>query len=230
MTTLVFDTETTGLLPKGKLLNGDTLSSFPYSVQFSYIMYEYETNTIIKMRDFIVKLPADIKISDESSKIHGITNEISLRDGVNIEYVIDEFIQDYNAANSLVAHNLSFDLTVLQADILRIINRNQISANKIQTYKEFIASLNKSKKLYCTMQESVELCDIKAYYKDGRAYIKFPKLSELHEKLFQIVPQNLHNSMNDVIVCLRCFYKMIHNKDILLFNKELQNLYNKLLT
>ena len=230
MPKLVFDTETTGLLPKVKLLNEETLPLFPYSVQFSYIVYEDETNSILKMRDFIVRLPQDITISDESIRIHGITNEISRRDGVDIECVIDEFIQDYNAVDLLVAHNLNFDLTVLQADMMRVIKRNQITANKIQTYKNFIASLNKSKKLYCSMQESIELCDIKAYYKDGREYVKFPKLSELHDKLFQSVPNNLHNSMNDVIVCLRCFYKINHNKDILLFNKELHNLYNKLLT
>jgi len=230
MRILVFDTETTGLLPKFKLLNEDTLPLFPYSVQFSYIMYEDETNTILKMRDFIVRLPQDITISHESIKIHGITYEISRRDGVDIECVIDEFIQDYNAVDLLVAHNLNFDLTVLEADMLRVIKRNQLNANKIQSYKNFIASLNTSKKCYCTMQETIKLCDIKAYYKDGREYVKFPKLSELHDKLFQSVPNNLHNSMNDVIVCLRCFYKMIHNKDILLFNKELHNLYNKLLT
>ena len=80
------------------------------------------------------------------------------------------------------------------------------------------------------MQESIDVCNIKAYYKDGREYIKFPKLQELHDKLFQSVPNNLHNSMNDVIVCLRCFYKMIYDKDILLCNEELNNLYNKLLT
>ena len=230
MRRLVFDTETTGLLPKVKLLNEETLPLFPYSVQFSYIVYEDETNTILKMRDFIVRLPQGITISEESIKIHGITNEISSRDGVSIERVIDEFIQDYNAADSLVAHNLNFDLTVLQADMMRLINSNQLNYNKTKSYKNFIASLNTSKKCYCTMQESIDVCNIKAYYKDGREYIKFPKLSELHDKLFQSVPNNLHNSMNDVIVCLRCFYKMNHNKDILLFNKELHNLYNKLLT
>ena len=230
MRRLVFDTETTGLLPKIKLLNEETLPLFPYSVQFSYIVYEDKTNTILKMRDFIVKLPQGITISEESIKIHGITNEISMRDGVSIERVIDEFIKDYNAADSLVAHNLNFDLTVLQADMMRLINSNQLNYNKTKSYKNFIDSLNTSKKCYCTMQESIDVCNIKAYYKDGREYIKFPKLSELHDKLFQSVPNNLHNSMNDVIVCLRCFYKMIYDKDILLFNKELNNLYNKLLT
>jgi DNA polymerase III epsilon subunit-like protein len=37
---------------------------------------------------------------------------------------------------------------------------------------------------------------------------KFPKLNELHQKLFESVPENLHNSLIDVIVCLRCFLKI----------------------
>jgi DNA polymerase III epsilon subunit-like protein len=37
---------------------------------------------------------------------------------------------------------------------------------------------------------------------------KFPKLNELHLKLFESVPENLHNSLIDVIVCLRCFLKI----------------------
>lgn len=37
---------------------------------------------------------------------------------------------------------------------------------------------------------------------------KFPKLSELHQILFGSVPDNLHNSMIDVLACLRCFLKI----------------------
>jgi DNA polymerase III epsilon subunit-like protein len=37
---------------------------------------------------------------------------------------------------------------------------------------------------------------------------KYPRLSELHQVLFGSVPENLHNSMMDVLVCLRCFLKI----------------------
>lgn len=37
---------------------------------------------------------------------------------------------------------------------------------------------------------------------------KFPRLSELHQVLFGNVPENLHNSLIDVFVCLRCFLKI----------------------
>lgn len=37
---------------------------------------------------------------------------------------------------------------------------------------------------------------------------KFPRLSELHQILFGSIPDNLHNSLIDVMVCLRCFLKI----------------------
>ena len=36
-----------------------------------------------------------------------------------------------------------------------------------------------------------------------------------YEKLFNEVPNNLHNSLNDVLVCFRCYYKLRYNMDIL---------------
>lgn len=37
---------------------------------------------------------------------------------------------------------------------------------------------------------------------------KFPQLKELHQVLFGNIPENLHNSLIDVLVCLRCFLKI----------------------
>jgi hypothetical protein len=44
---------------------------------------------------------------------------------------------------------------------------------------------------------------------------KFPKLAELFATLFETEtpPQNLHNSMVDVLVCLKCYLKMRHGID-----------------
>jgi len=142
---------------------------------------------------------------------------------------IDEFIQDFNGSNMIIAHNMEFDSTLIEVEILRIITADSIDASKKQYYTEFIYTLKTNNNLYCTMQESIDMCNIKAYYKNGCEYVKYPKLSELHEHLFQSVPKNLHNSMNDVIVCLRCFYKMIFDIDVLTVNAELDILYTKLL-
>jgi len=41
-----------------------------------------------------------------------------------------------------------------------------------------------------------------------KKFKKSPKLSETHNYLFGFVPENLHNAMMDVLVCLRCFLKL----------------------
>jgi hypothetical protein len=63
------------------------------------------------------------------------------------------------------------------------------------------------------MKMSKELCNIERVNSRG-PYIKFPTLCELYEKLFHTKPENLHNSMMDVLVCLRCYLKMVHNIDM----------------
>jgi hypothetical protein len=65
------------------------------------------------------------------------------------------------------------------------------------------------------MQESIEYCQIKKVDKFGSEYLKFPSLSELHEKLFKNIPKNLHNSFVDILVTLRCFMKLKCDTDLL---------------
>ncbi len=50
--------------------------------------------------------------------------------------------------------------------------------------------------------------------RDGRKWKKSPKLSELYEKLFDTIPENLHDSMVDTLLCLKCFIKMKYKKDV----------------
>ena len=61
-------------------------------------------------------------------------------------------------------------------------------------------------------------------------YQKPPKLVELHQELFHSTPNNLHNSLIDVLVCFRCFYNMVYEKDLFdgKEHPELQDYYNTL--
>ena len=79
------------------------------------------------------------------------------------------------------------------------------------------------------MQETIDFCAIKKINKQGKEYFKFPKLIELHQKLFDTSPNGLHNSLNDILICLRCFYKIKFDKDIIDENNEINNLINNLL-
>ena len=60
--------------------------------------------------------------------------------------------------------------------------------------------------------------------KYGKEYLKFPKLNELHMKLFNSSPRNLHNSLNDVLICFRCYYMIEHKVDIVEINEEIKGI------
>jgi DNA polymerase III epsilon subunit-like protein len=214
MRILVFDTETTGL-PKSKIMNPDTLNLWPHTVQFSYVIYDTNLNDIVESSDKIVKLKNGITIPEDSIKIHGITNEISQKNGTNIESIINEFFSHLRNVDLLVGHNVSFDINMIKVELLRLIyETNTISENEVKECKYNLHFLTNYKNICCTLQESIDLCNIKAVDKFGKEYTKFPKLLELHQKLFESTPNNLHNSFNDILVTLRCFMKLKHDIDL----------------
>lgn len=222
MLILVFDTETTGL-PKTKFLNKNNLKLWPYIVQFSYVMYDSESNKLVKIYDSIVRLPENIEISKESTEIHGITNEITQTKGHEIISVFKEFFDDFNNADQIVGHNLNFDVNMIKVELLRIITNLTNDVELRQMFDNYHETLNSSKKLYCTMQETIEYCNILTLDKNGLEYQKYPKLIELYTKMFNETPQNLHNSLNDVVVCLRCFMKWKYDIDIVKMNREIKS-------
>jgi DNA polymerase-3 subunit alpha len=218
MRTLVFDTETTGL-SKTQIISPSTIHLWPHVVQFSYIVFDTESNEIVKIKDSIIKVPDGFTITEENAKIHGITTEISLAKGVDLLPVLEEFFADFDTSDHIVGHNVSFDINMIKAELQRLIMNS--SDKKLQ---EYLTTINTSTKFYCTMQETIELCAIEMKDKYGRPYKKFPKLVELYQKMFGVTPKNLHNSLNDVIVCLRCFIKLKYEIDIVEHSEEVKQM------
>ena len=218
MRTLVFDSETTGL-SKTQIISPSTIHLWPHVVQFSYIVFDTESNKIVKIKDSIIKVPDGFIITEENAKIHGITTEISLAKGVDLLPVLEEFFTDFDSADHIVGHNVSFDINMIKAELQRFIMNS--SDKKLEDY---LTKINTSTKFYCTMQETIELCAIELKDKYGRSYKKFPKLVELYQKMFGVTPKNLHNSLNDVIVCLRCFIKLKYEIDIVERSEEVKQM------
>jgi len=225
----VFDTETTGL-PKTKIINDLSLHLWPHIVQFSYIIYDTKLKKIIKTVDLIIRIPENINISDEVSEIHGITNFISQTSKYTIENALIEFSNDYLNYNIdlIVGHNLAFDINMLKIELIREISNTTNLSDKM-SFSQLLENLNEPipeecPKLFCTMKQSIELCGLKTISKYGKEYNKFPKLNELHIKLFNSSPRNLHNSLNDVLICLRCYYMLEYKVDIIEIDSEVKNL------
>jgi DNA polymerase III epsilon subunit-like protein len=136
---LVFDTETTGLpIGEDSVNEESTLENWPKIVQLSYILYNPTTMEIISQseegNDIIRLKPDQYPIPKESSEVHGITDEISMSQGRPIEVAIGEFIDAFNKSNSLVAHNIQYDINVVCAELLRLIRSTNIDETKKNDY------------------------------------------------------------------------------------------------
>jgi DNA polymerase III subunit epsilon len=219
MKVLVFDTETTGL-PQRKQ-NGYSPSIYeshlwPNIIQLSYILYDTEKHKILVNHDHIIKLKSDVVISKRSIEMHGITREQSERGGMPITEALDLFHICMINADMVIAHNLSFDRQMILTECIRT-NRN--GPFKFKTPDQF----------FCTMKNNVNLCKIETISKkNGETYFKFPTLSELHQFLFTTTPQNTHNSLVDILICLRCYMMVEHDVDIRTKNRTFRTLYKKI--
>ena len=199
MYAIIFDTETTGL-PKKRSATLDNNANWPYIVQFSWVLCNLDTGEI-HICDYIVQLPEGMLIPPGATKIHGITNEIMREKGIPCKEALNAFRQDLEKSQYVVAHNLNFDKTIVRVELYR---HDMPNIFKLQNYIYF-----------CTMKYGTPICDlVKINRRNGQLETKPPKLVELYEKMFTETPTNLHNSLVDVFVCFRCFYKMIRATDI----------------
>ena len=215
MIALIFDTETTNLPPRNCNSWETMLLKFPNIIQFSFILFDQDKCKILESHDYIIKVPLDTDISEGSIKLHGITMEISQSKGILIKDALKIFEKCYKKADVIVAHNLEFDKKMVQVESLRA---------EMAT----IIDEKHNKEFYCTMQNSIDLCNIIATNMLG-PYKKFPRQNELHLKLFGTEPKNLHNSFNDILVCLRCYIKMKMDKDVTEKNAKLKKMFLTLL-
>jgi len=223
MFVLVFDTETTGL-PKTKVINETTINSLPYIVQLSYMIYDTDSNKIIKLSDNIAKIPEDAELTNESVAIHGIDRNKMNEKGKPMVEILQEFLTDIDSIDVIIAHNIDFDINMIIVELYRSAmdtNNSHIKEINLPVTVQ-LQYMNR----YCTMKNSMELCNIKKFSKTtGNEYVKFPTLSETYYKLFNEKPNNMHNALNDIYACFRCFYKLKYKKDICNVNRE----FNKLL-
>ena len=54
---------------------------------------------------------------------------------------------------------------------------------------------------------------------------KYPTLNELYYALFNLVPNNLHDSMVDILITFRCYIKIMTTTDICEINNDIKNLF-----
>ena len=181
---LFFDTETTGL-PRNWKAPVTDLNNWPRMVQIAWILSDSLGNRI-DSDDFIIK-PENFTIPLDASRVHRITTERAIKEGEELEKVLNSFSELVKQADFIVAHNISFDEKIMGAEFLR---------------KDMVSRLFDNPKV-CTMQKSTNFCQIS----NGHGY-KWPKLMELHVKLFDEEFDGAHDALADVKACARCFFEL----------------------
>jgi DNA polymerase III epsilon subunit-like protein len=184
---LFFDTETTGLPRSWKAPLSDA-NNWPRLVQLAFITYDDWGNKIAEGNS-IVK-PEGYKIPYEASKIHGITTEKALQEGKPVEEVLQQFQSYLNESPILVAHNIEFDKAIVGAEFVR---------NRME-------NLIVGKRQICTMKKTVHFCAIPS--NSGYTDYKWPRLSELHHKLFRSDFEEAHNAAVDIQITAKCFWEL----------------------
>lgn len=179
---LFFDTETTGL-PKNWQAPLSDSDNWPRMVQLAWMLYDTHGRQLASANEII--RPVGFLIPEGASAIHGITQSRALREGRPLTEVLDRFDGMVRQSSILVAHNVSFDLSIVGAEFVRMGMDSPLL----------------SKKRICTMEGSKAFCAIRNKYG-----FKRPSLSELYEKIFQTPLLLAHDAAADVAATARCFW------------------------
>lgn len=181
---LFFDTETTGL-PRSWQAPVTALDNWPRLVQLAYLAFD-AGGALLASADHIIK-PQGFTIPADASRIHGITTERALKEGKELGVVLREFNALLHRSKCLVAHNMSFDEKIMGAELLR----------------NGLPDIPAAKPRICTMHGTTEYCAL-----PGPRGYKWPKLAELHRKLFGADFTEAHNAASDVAATAKCFWEL----------------------
>ena len=189
------DTETTGL-PINDNLPYTELDNWPHLVQVALII-EDDNYGILAKRNMILK-PDGYSIPESSARIHGISNAQAIKVGEDRKHVIGFLDQVLSNSNIVIGHNVSFDLNVVKAEIIRV----KGIENALLT--------TKNHNVVDTMKMGMNICKIPnlSFHTRMSQPYKYPKLDELYYKLFNKHFNNQHDAMADVQAAYDCYYEL----------------------
>lgn len=178
MKAFIFDTETTGLV-KNSLV---PLPQQPRIIEFFGHTVDDETGQVLNELEFFCDpgVPLDPVIT----KITGIKPE-DLKDARPFHEHAPALCKAIEAADAVVAHNLSFDLALVDADCARC--DRQVAWPK---------------RLICTVEET-------EWIKGHRL-----SLTALYEELFGETFKDAHRARIDVAALTRCFLELRKRGDL----------------
>ncbi len=180
---LFFDTETNGL-PRDYNAPASRTENWPRVVQIAWLVCAAD-GTELRSYSTLIR-PDGWEIPADAEAVHGISQAAALRDGRPIGEALAELVDEIIGSRAIVAHNLNFDSRVLAAEVIRA---KTAGAPPWPSY--------------CTMLLSTDYCRL-----PGRYGPKWPKLAELHGRLFGRDFEGAHGALADARACAKCFFEL----------------------
>jgi len=181
---LFFDTETTGL-PKKWGAKMQDVNNWPRVIQLAFIVTDEKFNIITEFCELIK--PDGWEIPNQKFWIdNGYSTAENIEKGIPIREAIQKFLIGLESCEFLLAHNIAFDHTVLGAEMIRLNMSTKSRPKKV-----------------CTMKSTTGFMNLPR--------MKWPKLEELHERLFNCKFDNAHDALADVKATIRCFKHLKEN-------------------
>ncbi len=194
---LVWDTETDGF----------PILSLPHDhpsqvhlVELACVLYERDGTERASV-DLIIR-PDGWTIPEGASKVHGITNEVAERCGVDVLHALRCFSHLLELADEAAAFNVQFDRNVMSIELLRQGESRPVEWPDIP--------------LTCVMDMSQPVLNLPPTQKmlrAGRNHAKRPNLRETYQILFGEPLVNAHNALVDARACARVYFHLMSREN-----------------
>lgn len=179
-----FDTETSGLVDYKRAPDDPAQ---PRLVQLGAVLVDQEWREIQSFR--LIIRPAGWVISEEAIAVHGITNDMANRYGVDVKIALSALLAFTKVCRWAIAHNWKFDSEIIKRE------RALLEAEHPGLERPRLRQV-------CTMITGA------AAMPDG----KYPSLAMLYEVLTDQEYLEAHDGLSDARAALTCCRKLLERK------------------
>jgi len=194
---LFIDTETTGFVDERMPLNHENQ---PWLVSLSAELC-HDTGRVQQSFSVLVYNPG-VPIPAKATEVHGITTDKAMKYGVKAATALGLLRHLALRADLVVAHNIRFDIMVIEVALVRA--KDRMPPWDMSEITRF-----------CTMEASAPIVNLPPTERmkaAGLSKPKAPKLEEAYRFFFDEDLADAHTSMADVAACRRIYFELERRK------------------
>ena len=164
--------------------------SQPDLVQLAMLLVERDDWSVKTRVSFIVKLAKGVTIEPEAEATHGISAADCANYGVAPVVAVSLFNQLCMQADTIVAHNISFDQSIMLTALHRLGNK----PNRME-----------GKPLVCTKEATTDVLKLPGNYGN----YKWPTLAEAYAHYTGKEVEGAHDALADTLACLEVYRALV---------------------